>query len=259
MSKFRPYPRAEYNLLFRQWAKRNTKLLVVVAAGDVALLAAETGIFTYIGPHDGLHWWFLGVLQALTLGIALHLINAAFLAYEREAILQLRGAWGEEATRDELKRARRRGLIWGWVDSVGLRDGDLDHVVVTRDGGMLVVDSKWRSDGKDTGAMADSAARAHLRAQGVAQSLLKSERGSHRAKGHAVTVRPIVVVWGPAQHHVPDHYDLNGIPFIAGRRLLAWLKDLEGERVSRAAAKEILSELQKFRAGTFAAEAARKE
>lgn len=154
MSKFRPYPRAEYNRLFRGWAKRNISLLAIVASGALALLVIETAIFVFTGPHDGLHWWFLGVLQALVVGIALHLINAAFLAFDREAIWQLRGAWGEDATRDELKRAKRKGLIWGWVDSVSLQAGDLDHLVITRNGGLIAIDSKWRSDGNDAAAMA---------------------------------------------------------------------------------------------------------
>jgi hypothetical protein len=49
-----------------------------------------------------------------------------------------------------------------------------------------------------------------------------------------------------------------GIPFVGGRRLLSWLSDVNGEQVSKAAAKEIINELKRFRAGTRAAEVARK-
>jgi hypothetical protein len=134
--------------------------------------------------------------QTAVVGAALHLINTAFLAHEREAIWQLRGAWGEEATRDELRRAKKKRIIWDWVDSINLQFGDLDHLVSTRNCGLIAVDSNWRSDGRDADAMAESAARARLRAEGVARSLLKAERGSHRARGHAVTVRPLVVIGG---------------------------------------------------------------
>lgn len=130
--------------------------------------------------------------------------------------------------------------------------GDLDHLVVTRKGGLLAVDSKWRSDGADAGAMAESASKARLRAEGVARSLLKTERGSHRAKGNAVSVRPLVVIWGPAQHRVPEGCEVGGIPFVGGRNLLAWLRDQEGDEVSAHAAKELLSELRRFRVGTRA-------
>jgi hypothetical protein len=258
MTRFRSFPRNEYNRLFRGWAQRNLKLLGVFTLGMAALVGLETAIVVFLMPHGGFGWWILGVLQTVAVGVGLHLINAAFITHEREAILQLRGAWGEDATREELKRAKRKGLIWGWVDSVALQAGDLDHVVVTRNGGLIAVDSKWRSEGNDAAAMADSAAKARLRAEGVARSLLKAERGSHRAKGHAVTVRPLVVIWGPAQHKMRDGGQVAGIPFVGGRRLLSWLNDVDGEQVSKVAAKETIRELKRFRAGTHAAEMARK-
>lgn len=258
MPKFKPYPRREYGRLFRSWARRNVTAFVVLSVLVLAILALETVVFLYLMPDAGLSWWLLGVVQAALVGVALHLVNAAFLAHEREAIWQLRGAWGEDATRDELGRARRRRLIWGWVDSISLEAGDLDHVVVTRNGGLLSIDSKWRSDGRDTDAMARSAGRARRRAEGVAQSLLKSERGSHRAKGHAVTVRPLVVIWGPAQHHVPEQFEVDGIPFVGGRRLLAWLASLGGEPVTEGAAKETLRQLEEYRSTAWEAQSNRR-
>lgn len=258
MSRFSPYPRRKYRALFKGWARRNVKLLALVALCCAALVVFEVAVVLLVIPAKGVRWWLIGVLQTAGVMGALHLVNAAFLANNREAISQLRGAWGEEATRDELRRAKRKRLIWGWVDSVALQAGDLDHLVVTRNGGLIAIDSKWRSDGNDAAAMADSAAKARLRAEGIARGLLKSERGTHRAKGHAVSVRPLVVIWGPAQHTMRDGGQVGGIPFVGGRRLIAWLSDVNGEQVSKAAAKETISELKRFRAGTHAAEIARK-
>lgn len=258
MAKFSPYPRREYGRLFRSWARRNLKALALVGVGVTVLLAVETALIVLVVPASSFRWWLLGALQAAIVAVGLHLTNATFLANKREAIWQLHGAWGEEATRDELRRAKRKRVIWGWVDSISLQAGDLDHLVVTRNGGLIAVDSKWRNDGRDTGAMAESAARARMRAEGVARSLLKSERGSHRARGHAVTVRPLVVIWGPAQHQVPDDWEINGIPFVGGRRLRTWLEDLDGEQVSQSAAKETIDELKRFRSRTRVAEVRRK-
>lgn len=153
MSKFSPYPRRVYAALFRSWAQRKLKLMVLVGLAVIALLAFATALVLFV-PASGFSWWLLGVLQTATVAVAVHLINTAFLAHERGAIWQLRGAWGEEATRDELRRARRTRLLWDWVDSINLQAGDLDHLVVTRKGGLIAVDSKWRSDGTDAGAMA---------------------------------------------------------------------------------------------------------
>jgi hypothetical protein len=254
MTRFSPYPRRAYAALFRRWTRRNLKLVVLCGVGVIALLAFQTALMVLFVPASGFRWWFLGALQTAVVAAALHLVNTAFLAHEREAIWQLRGAWGEEATRDALRRAKKKRIVWDWVDSINLQVGDLDHLVVTRHCGLIAVDSKWRSDGKDAHAMAESAARARLRAEGVARSLLKAERGSHRARGHAVTVRPLVVIWGPAQHQAPDEWEVNGIPFVGGRRLQAWLEELDGEEVSEHAAKELMAELRKFRVRTHEAQ-----
>lgn len=253
MTRFSPYPRHAYRKLFTTWARRNLKLIAFVAAVVLGLIAFETPVILLMLPRNGFSWWLLGALQAIFVAMGLYAIHAAFLTNNREAIWQLRGAWGEEATRDELRRAKRKRLIWGWVDSIGLQAGDLDHIVVTRNGGLVAVDSKWRSNGNDAAAMADSAAKARRRAEGVARSLLRSERGSHRARGHAVTVRPLAVVWGPAQHQVPDNCEINGIPFVGGRRLLSWLENLDGEPVTEGAAKETIKELKQFRARSYEA------
>lgn len=229
-----------------------------MGVGIVVLLALETATIVLAMPPSSFTWWLLGALQAAIVAIGLHLINAAFLAHEREAIWQLRGAWGEEATRDELRRAKKKRLVWGWVDSISLQAGDLDHLVLTCNGGFVAIDSKWRSDGRDLAAMAQSANRAKLRAEAVTRTLLTSERGGHRAKMHAAEVKSVVVIWGPAQHHVPDDFEVDGIEFVGGRRLLAWLKNLAGEPVDKLAAKDALERLKAFRSRSWAASVARK-
>lgn len=52
----------------------------------------------------------------------------------------IRGAYGEDQTRTELQRAQRAGLVWAWIDSVSLQRGDIDHIVVTRRGGVVALD-----------------------------------------------------------------------------------------------------------------------
>ena len=155
-------------------------------------------------------------------------------------------------------RAKKKRVVWGWVDSISLQAGDLDHLVLTCNGGFVAIDSKWRSDGRDTAAMAQSANRAKLRAEAVTRTLLKSERGGHRAKAHTAEVKPVVVIWGPAQHKVPDNFEVDGIEFVGGRRLLAWLQNLSGERVDKLAAKDALERLKTFRSQSWAASSARR-
>ena len=247
MTRFRSYPRRAYVKLMRGWLRRNVKLLAGFAGVAVALLAIETVVILVVLPDTSFRTWLLGATQATIVAIGLYLVHSTFLVREREAIWQLRGAWGEEATRDELRRAKRKRVVWGWIDSIEFQAGDLDHLVLPRKGGFVVIDSKWRSDGADAIEMAASARRARLRAEGLTRTLLKSERGSHRAKGNTVSVIPLVVIWGPAQHQVPDGCHVEGVDFIRGRALVSWLEAVRGSEVDRAAAKEALALLRQFR------------
>jgi hypothetical protein len=231
------------------WGRRNRKLITGATAVVLALIAAETVLITVVLTPTAFTWWLLGVFQATLVAAYLHVLHSAFLATDREAIWHLRGAWGEDNTRSELQRAKRKLLIWGWVDSISLQAGDLDHLVVTRRGGLVAIDSKWRNQANDTVEMAQAARRVRTRAEGLA--LLRAERAArHRAKENPLRVVPVVVLWGAAQHDVPDHAQVDGIDFVAGRRLLTWLRTLDGEPVDKSAAADVIDRLEKFRAST---------
>jgi hypothetical protein len=181
-----------------------------------------------------------------------HLLHNAFLANDRDAIRHLRGAWGEDNTRSELQTAKRRRLIWGWVDSITLQNGDIDHLVVTRRGGLVAIDTKWRTDTHDVIDMARAAQRVKSRAEALAQTVLTRERGvRHRSKDNPLSVTPVVVLWGAAQHTIPAGAQRDGIDFIPGRSLRRWLGSLDNEPVSKAAAADLIHRLERFRASAW--------
>lgn len=252
VTKFRPYSSREFRRRFVEWARRNLKAVAVLTTGTVGLLIGMTVLLAALMPDSAFKWYVLGLLHAGVVAAYLYLLQAAFLAHDREAIWHLRGAWGEDNTRNELQRAKRKRLIWGWVDSITLQAGDLDHLVVTRHGGLVAIDSKWRNQhtADDALDVARAANKARLRAEGLAQTLLLSQRGGarHRARTNALTVRPVVVLWGAAQHNVPDAAEIDGIEFVSGRRLVAWLGQLEGHPVTKDAATELLKRLTDYRA-----------
>jgi hypothetical protein len=249
LAKFEPYSRRVLRQLRSDWLRRNGVVVVVVAVGIVGMLGIAT--WSIAETMSGApRWYLLGVVHAALVAAGLHLVNSAFLATDRDALRQIRGAWGEDNTRSELQRAKRRRLIWGWVDSITLQAGDLDHVVVTRRAGLVIVDSKWRNKviREDTADMARAARKAQTRAEGLARTLLRSERGArHRAKFQSLTVTPVVVVWGTAQHTVPDNAVVDGVRFIAGRKLVPWLRQLDGDSVPKDAARDALQRLESYR------------
>jgi hypothetical protein len=226
----------------------------------IAIAVSITALCALFTPDSRFMWYATGAMHAALVGTLLYWLQIGFLLNEPDGMRQLRGAYGEENTTDELKVAKRRRLIWSWVDSISLERGDLDHVVVTRRGGVLVLDSKWRNQTSvnDTEAMAAAASRMKRRADAVTRSLFKSERRAlHRAKVNPVGVRPVVVLWGAEQHRIPDGVaQVNGIDFVAGRHLRAWLERLSGDPVSEDAAANLHARLLEFRASSAGRKAA---
>lgn len=253
MTKFKPFSRRRLNKLFRDWSTKRWRMLTGLSLGVLGLIAVVTSITIVVVPHTPFMWWAVGATQAGMVAALLLLVQSAFFAHEREAVNQLRGAWGEDNTRSELQRAKRKGHVWGWVDSIQLERSDIDHLVVTKRGGLVAIDSKWRSQGNDVAQMAASARRAATRAEGITQTLLAKEPGArHRSKTKRLTVTPVVVVWGAAQHNVPDGYRADDVAFIAGRQLFTWLATLETEQVSKAAGRDLVTRLESYRAGNWA-------
>ena len=158
------------------------------------------------------------------------------------AVVGVAAAWvlapkDEKGTVDLLRAARREHQVWGWVD-VEMEDGEVDHLVVTRVGGVVAVDSRWRSEELTPELLAADAQRA----------LLNSRRASSRLQTRNLTaaVRPLLVYWGSIQGDVRKLTvrHLEGVELLAGRELRAWLRTQNGRPVERAEARRILKALR---------------
>ena len=256
MGEVKSYPSRELTRLRRQWLRRNLRYVVAMIA---FYLAVGAGSFWWGASFaNGLGWYVIGLLQTGLAAALLHLLNSAVLAHEPRAIFQLRGAWGEDNTRTELEGARKDKLVWGWVDSITLQSADLDHVVVTRQGGVVVLDSKFRTDVTSTQVadMVRAAARARGRAEGLARTVLTSESaGRRRSSRTSVSVTPCIVLWGPARHRVPDRHQVDGVHFVDGTKLKQWLHGLPPSPVSEEAARDFLDRLTAWRDRASAARA----
>jgi hypothetical protein len=253
MTRFKPYSRRALSRRRLAWARRNATLLLLATGGLAGVLALLTALLVWTWPGTSSRWYLIGFLHAALIATAAHLFQTAFFAHDREAMSHVRGAWGEENTTSELKSARRKRLIWGWVDSISLQAGDLDHLVVTRHGGLVAIDSKFRNQANDTTDMAAAAKKARLRAEALANTLLKADKGArHRAKINPLSVTPVVVVWGAAQADIPTPARVDGIEFVAGRGLTDWLARLEGQPVSKAAANDVVKRLEEYRSTAWA-------
>ena len=248
MASTASYPARQLMRRRNAWMRRNAKIVGVVVVGTIALCAfACVPMLTVPMPA---RLYVLGAAHASFVAAGLHLLYSAFLAHDQQAVWQLRGAWGEDNTRSELRRAKRKRVIWDWVDSVELQAGDIDHIVVTRRGGVVVIDSKWRNQvaKEDVTAMARSSLKAALRAEGVLRTLLRRESGArHRTNAKPVTVTAAVVLWGAARTGVPSNATIDGVRFLDGRQLFGWLAELDGHEVPRDAARDVIKLLEDYR------------
>ncbi|WP_300384195.1 hypothetical protein [uncultured Nocardioides sp.] len=261
MGDIKPFSQRQLGRRRRAWLARNRQLLTVVVPGTLLLTAVLT-LAVFLMADGQMRWYLIGLTHAGTAAAVLHLLNTAFLAHDREAVLHVRGAWGEDNTRNELAGAKRRRLIWSWVDSITLQSGDIDHLVVTRQAGLVAIDSKWRNsvNTDDISSMAASARTAANRAAALAQTLLAADRSAkHRAKVRTISVTPMVVMWGTAQHEVPEAFERDGVAFVSGRRLNDHLRGMDGHPVDRRAARDLCRRLRRYRDKAWKTSKAREE
>lgn len=254
MSRPASYPRRQLAQEFRAFLRRRRRhvlSLVAIEVGLTALLSVVLLMFWHRGPAL---WYVLGGLHMLLICAVPGAIGLAFLANSRTAIWNLRGAMGESNTSEVLQSARKQRIVWGYVESVAVTGGDIDHLVVTRAGGVLAIDSKWRNQvTADTLTSDAAAARAAARR---AESILRSEhvgtlkreaRARHRDVGASFSVTPVVVIWGAVRHEMPDNAMRDGVEFVPGEKLGAWLTARNDQPVDKAVADDLLERLTAFR------------
>ncbi|MFL6061177.1 MAG: nuclease-related domain-containing protein [Marmoricola sp.] len=257
---YKAYSRRMLSGGVRAWMRGNAKFVSLFACGALVATGAATASIALTVDATRPKWFLLGAVPVGLLVYSWHMLSVARMAHDRDAMRHLRGAWGEETTRDELNRALRKRLIWGWVDSVTVQGGDIDHLVVTRDGGVIAIDSKFRSaESLDLAPLVRSASVARLRADGVVRTVVAGRtRGSHRLPGNPLNCRAAIVLWGPAQHDV-GMTRLGDVDVIPGRQLVEWLRGLSGEPVGEEAALAVLRGVEEFRNRAWASTTGSRE
>ncbi len=247
MGKNTSYPRKQYRQLLRRWLMRNKRAVATVAAIFAGVVALELALLGLLPSHDYTTTALWALLPA-TFVVFCWIVHTAFLTHEGGAIHQLRGAWGEDNTSTELQAAKRQGLIWRSVDSIALENGDIDHLVVTRRGGIVVIDSKWCSglDDEKRAIFAFTARRAAKRGQALVNTVTQRSHGRHSAPRKALTVTPVVVVWGAAQSSVRDDEVVDGVAIVRGSGFRTWLARLEAETISQKTATELVARIEGF-------------
>lgn len=243
------YPEREYRKLFKAHLRHNRPLFVKIVAVEVAAVAVITIAVLTISPWAWMTGYLLGATHVAFLAMIVHFVRLGFLAKHPAAVRHMQGSLGESNTSEALKKAKRKGLVWGCVEGISVDGGDIDHLVVTRNGGVVAIDTKWMSDDRFVAKAASSAMTVKRRAELVLRStqvLKRDTSARHRDDRLAFEVRPLVVVWGAAGEKMPDEAWHGEVQFVAGEKLLAWLEALDGDPIDRATGEDLLATLRAF-------------
>lgn len=224
----RAYARQQLRRDFRIFLRTNARIVLALAAGAAALTAFEALIFRGVA---------LGFIAGVIVTLLASALGVTFLMHG-SGFYRLAGAWAEEFTRDELKKALRRGDVWSVVNGVRVGGQDVDHLVLAPRG-IFAMDSKWhfRYDVDYLQVDVEKAERAASKARSILISLKQRRE-----------VTPIVVVAGPGRIPLVEApVQLNGVEVIALDSLAAWLQERSTGRLSQDDAEQLAAKLISFR------------
>ncbi len=153
---------------------------------------------------------------------------------------QVVGAFGEDNTHDELKKATKRGHIWGHIRNVELDHTDIDHIVIGP-GRIFAIETKWHMRNADAGSLARDTFQAQRSAR-KAQSILRS-----KGIDHPHDVVPLVIVWGAGRFDVPEGGAVvDGVQVLRGTELADWLSGWRTGTLAEDNAIALIDRLEAF-------------
>lgn len=235
----RPAARARREIR-RAWldAARANAVVLLVAAGAVTMMSAAL----FLQPIPLWARTFeLGLLVAGSLSAMAWIIHVASGMHGRHM-----GRIGEVCTATTVVTWRRRRRGWALINGLYFANhGDVDHVLVGP-GGVFAIESKWTStdcqvDGEQVLGIVGREPVAQARA-GADKVELLLRYGRSRLD---VTVRPVVILWGPGAPSLADGFtDIGDVLICEGRRSRKWLPVLDAGDLAADTAEQATTVLQ---------------
>lgn len=224
------YARRRYRRDLKRYLVKNRRPLCGLTVGYAIVMAVLSVVL------DG---YLLGIFHGAATVLFLAMVFVAQIT-ATGSIRHLTGAWGEDNTKDLLRWARHRRLIHGWVDSLEIQGGDVDHLVATPSG-WIAIDSKWHSQSLDWSVVARDVSRSTKAARRASLIL--------RSLHQPADVRPAVVLWGGSRDELSDlDRVVDGVEIVSGSDLKDWFRKLPTGGMDRRAAKTALHDLRTFKA-----------
>ncbi|WP_166680413.1 nuclease-related domain-containing protein [Kribbella sp. VKM Ac-2566] len=227
----RSYPRRRLRLQLTRFLRTNWWPILAFAG----MCATATVPVTLV-----VHGYLLGVAHGAVAMFFVAAVRHLFLVYTGST-RELSGAYGEDNTRDVLRRARRKRHVWNSIDNLEIQSGDVDHLVIAP-AGIYAIDSKWHAMNL-TDAVLDRDAATACAAARRANLILRS------IHLQALEAQPIVVVWGRGQRDLPEAgCVVGGVLILRGSDLRSWLSQRPAGAISQEHATEVVTKLRLFKA-----------
>lgn len=235
MASRRSYARRRLRKSFRVFV-RETKQVVFVFVAAVVLVVA----YTVIAEPSAF-------MRGLTIGVVATALAAAFLIMflvTSGNALTLAGAWAEDFVNEEIKKARKRGRVWGAVPNIEVGGFDVDHFVVAP-GGIFAIETKAHAR-KISRATASADLEQARESARKASLILQSK---HVDMAQPVT--PVLAVWGRRATETvpPEGRIVDGVHVVPVPALADWFAAYSTGRVAEDNATTLLERLRAFRDG----------
>lgn len=233
MGRRRPYARRRLWRSFWVFLRDAKQVVAIFVGAEVFLIAGS--LLTEPSRF----------LQGLLIGSGTVAIASAFglvFLISSGSMLTLAGAWAEDFANDQIKRAVKRGHVWGGVANIEVGGFDVDHLVVAP-GGVLAIETKAHSRGLDRSRAKADLAQARDAAR-KASSILRSKDIDMPQE-----VRPVLAIWGSrATATLPQGGRLvDGVHVVAVADLGDWLGSYATGKVGIDYASTLLDRLKRFR------------
>lgn len=223
------YARRKLRAEMKGFAKSEWRTLAMVLAVCVLVLISTR----LLGPYAR------GLFQGCFVMLVVGFLIFGF-AVRTQAWNMLCGAWAEDYTREEVSKARQAGHVWDQVSSIEVGKSDIDHVVITPSG-ILMLESKWSFASLPADRLTSYATQARARGERL-RSILRSATVKRLTE-----VTPMVVVWGKGGENLPSGgVVVDGIRVLYGHDLMVCLSANRTGRVGRDWAEETCDLLRAF-------------
>lgn len=211
------------------WLRRNLRPLLPA----VGLILLAFAISAAVAPTSFIRGAVVG--GGLTFTAGLFLFAALIGSDSMRFVL---GTLGEDATEEFFSTRARRRAGWHLINGVIINGRDIDHIAIGP-GGILAIETKWRSAQKHSRDWAVQARGQAADAARVANNLIRQEAGN------SLVAVPVLMEWGPGSPPRTD-MDHDGVICVTSKDLVPFERWLEDRRLSLEEADRIGAAIDDF-------------